>query len=311
MIIKLVSDNTLKEELFSENLVNTLIKKVIDEKPRNRPEKVLNTYQYKNYEHLLVSSANPDSVSSKIDTISKRNFLGKKYIKIDSTNYKFKKFVEKQHIYQTEKVNLIQYNNKGSKETVLASRMAGLKPIYEYLGLNLVSYSLYTNTLDILEVAVHNPISNYGRKLYVFKIVDTVKVDGKNAYRVYFQPKKLKSNRLRGLLYIDAENSAVCKAFFRIYGIANINVLYTFNYLKDNHLWFPKKRQIMVVKGNNVDDLNILGGTIKFNSVFDGVQKNASDQTYLKLESTPFDIEINKKVTFKNPMINFNLPKIV
>ncbi len=72
LLIKMVSNNTMKEqEVFSENQVNLIIKKVIENKPKNQPEKALNTFEYKNYEHLLVS-ANPDSISSKIDTIYKK-----------------------------------------------------------------------------------------------------------------------------------------------------------------------------------------------------------------------------------------------
>jgi len=309
LLIKMVTDNSLKDqEIYSENQVNLIVKKVIESKSKNQPEKALKSYEYKNYEHLLVS-ANPDSISKKIDTILKKNLFGRTKIKLDSSNYKFKKLSEKQHLYQTEKVNLIQFNNKTVKETVLASRMAGFKkPLYEYLGLNLVSYSLYDNQIDILGVSVHNPISNYGRKLYVFKIIDTIKVNDRTAYRIYFQPKKLKSNRIRGLMYVDAENFAVCKSFFRIYGIVNINALYTFEYQKENAIWFPKKRKINVVKGNNADDINILGGTIKFNSGLEGTKKDASDQTYLTLESTPYDIKINKEVAFKNPKIKIEVP---
>jgi hypothetical protein len=310
LLIKMVSNKSLKaKEIFSGNQVNSILKKVLEGKPKNQPEKSLISFEYKNYEYLLVS-ANPDSISKKIDTVIKKSFFGSKKIKIDSSNFKFKRFSEKQHIYQTEKVNLIQYNHQGTKETVLASRMAGFKkPLYEYLGLNLISYSLYENKLDILGVSINNPISKYGRKLYVFKIIDTVTVQGRTAYRIYFQPKKLNSNRLRGLLYIDSESSALCKAFFRIYGIANINALYTFNYLKENALWFPEKRKIVVVKGNNTEDLNILGNTIKFNSGFDGISKDATDQIYIKLESTPFDIKINREVLFKNPAIKILVPE--
>ena len=125
-------------------------------------------------------------------------------MKLDSTNYKFKKFSEKQHLYQTEKVNLIQHNQFQNKETVLATRMAGFEqPVYEYLGLKLISYSVYENPFEILEIPVQNPISNFGRKLYNYKLIDTVKIDGRSAYRIYFEPKKLNANRLRGLIYID------------------------------------------------------------------------------------------------------------
>jgi hypothetical protein len=309
-LIKMVSNNTLKEqEVFSENQVNLIIKKVIENKSKNQPEKALNTFEYKNYEHLLVT-ANPDSISSKIDTTYKKSLFRKKKLQLDSTNYKFKKLVEKQHIYQTEKVNLIQHNNDGVKETILASRMAGFKkPLYEYLGLNLVSYSLYDNQLDILEIPIQNPISNYGRKMFVFKIIDTVKIQDRTIYRIYFQPKKNKTSKLRGLLFVDAENFGIAKAFYRIYGIVNINATYTFNYLKDHKIWFPEKRKFMVVKGNNSEDLNVFGETIKFNSSLEGLQKNASDQIYLKLESTPYDIKINQLVSFKTPSIKIDVPE--
>ncbi|WP_396191979.1 DUF5686 family protein [Flavobacterium sp.] len=310
LIIKMVNDNTMKEkEIYSENEVNLIVKKIIDNKYKNQPEKVFKSFEYKNYEHLLVT-ANPDSIASKIDTIYKKFIFGRKKIVLDSTNYKLKKLVEKQHIYQTEKVNLIQFNEQGAKETVLASRMAGFKkPLYEYLGLNLVSYSLYENQLDILEIPVRNPLSTYGRKLFVFKLIDTVKLDNRTVYRIYFQPKKLNSDKLRGLLFVDAENFGIAKAFYRIYGIININATFTFNYMKEHRIWFPEKRKFTVVKGNNSEDLKIFGGTIKFNSSLEGIQKDASDQLYLKLESTPYDIKINEPVSFKMPSIKIDVPE--
>jgi len=232
-------------------------------------------------------------------------------MKLDSTNYKFKKFSEKQHLYQTEKVNLIQHNQFQSKETVLATRMAGFKqPVYEYLGLKLISYSVYENPFEILEIPVQNPISNFGRNLYNYKLIDTVKIDGRSAYRIYFEPKKLNANRLRGLLYIDTVNYAICKAYFRIYGVVNINATYTFDYRKDVDIWFPKNRKFKVSKGNNQDDIKILGGTIKFSSDLDLTEsKNATDQAYISIESTPFDIEINKPVTISKPRVKIEVPK--
>lgn len=311
LLMKMVAEETLKDqEIYSENKVNLLVKKVIENKVKNQPEKALNTFQYKNYEHLLVS-ANPDSITSKIDTIIKKRLFGGTKIKLDSSNYRFKKFIEKQHLYQTEKVNLIQHNNKGTKETVLATRMSGLKQlVYDYLGLKLISYSVYDNPMHIIEIPIQNPLSSFGRKLFVFKIIDTMKIQNRTVYRVYFQPKKLKSNRLRGLLYIDAETFAVAKAFYRIYGVVNINATYTFNYMKEYNIWFPKKRSFMVVKGNNTEDIKILGGTIKFNSKSKQRLKiDASDQTYIKIESTPYDIEINKLVAFKDPKIMIDVPE--
>ncbi|EAZ95317.1 hypothetical protein FBBAL38_06445 [Flavobacteria bacterium BAL38] len=309
--IKLVNDlNEKKAEIYTENNVNNIVKKVIENRKLNDPEKGLSSFQYKNYEYLQVT-ANPDSIASKIDTIYKKRFLRKPLMKLDSTNYKFKKFSEKQHLYQTEKINLIQHNQFQNKETVLATRMAGFKqPVYEYLGLKLISYSVYENPFEILEIPVQNPISNFGRKLYNYKLIDTVTIDGRKAYRIYFEPKKLNTNRLRGLLYIDTINYAICKAYFRIYGVVNINATYTFDYKKDIDIWFPKNRKFKVSKGNNHEDIKLLGGTIKFSSDLDLTEsKNATDQAYVLIESTPFDIEINKSIVISKPRVKIDVPK--
>lgn len=309
LLIKMVANETVNEkEMYSEQQSNNVIKKVIENKAKNQPEKVLESFEYKNYEHLLVS-ANPDSITSKIDTIVKKRLFGGRKIKLDSSNYRYKKFIEKQHLYQIEKVNQIQHNKKGTKETVLATRMSGLNQlVYDYLGLKLISYSVYDNPIQIIEIPVINPISSVGRKMYIFKIIDTLKIQNRSVYRVYFQPKKLNSNKLRGLLYIDAESYAVAKAFYRIYGVVNINATYTFNYMKEHNIWFPEKRSFNVVKGNNSENIKILGGTIKFNSNDkERLKVDASDQTYIRIESAPYDIQINKPVTFNDPKIKMEV----
>lgn len=310
-VIKMITNINIKNsEIYSDQKVNLIVKKVHDNQSKNDPEKALPNYEYKNYEYLQIS-ANPDSISGKIDTIHKRNIFGKHKIKLDSSNYRFKKLVEKNHIYQTEKVNLIQQNKNIQKETILATRMAGFKePIYEYLGLKLLSYSVYENPFEILETPLQNPISNIGRRLYSYNLIDSIQHQGRKTYRIYFQPKKIRSNRLRGLLYIDAESYAITKAQYRIYGIVNIEATYTFDYLKEYGVWFPKKRMFYVKKGTNNQDLKILGSTIKFNaSSEERINKNASDRAYLTIESTPFDLEIGKESKINEPKIKIDLPK--
>jgi hypothetical protein len=310
-IVKLTQDiNQKKLEYYSDNKVNHIVKNVIENKRNTQPEKALESFEYKNYEFLQVT-ANPDSISGEIQKIYKKNIFGKEKVKLDSTNYKFKKLVEKSHIYQTEKVNLIQHNNKCDKETVLATRMAGFKePLYEFLGLNLISYSVYDNPFEIIEIPVQNPISNYGRKLYTYHLLDSTKIQNRKVYRIYFEPKKLKKNRLRGVLYVDAENFSIAKAYYRIYGMVNINATYTFNFLKEHNIWFPEKRKIVLSKGSNPEDLSILGGTMKFNSSLEqGLDNNTSDRTVLIIESVPFDIIINKPVTIKNNGIKIEVPE--
>lgn len=76
-IIKMVIDRSQeKEEIYSDFLVNDYVKRIAENKPTNQPEQVLNSFEYKNYEYLLVS-ADADSISNKIDTIVEKELLKK------------------------------------------------------------------------------------------------------------------------------------------------------------------------------------------------------------------------------------------
>jgi hypothetical protein len=93
ILIKMVSNNTQQNaEIYSDNQTNLIVKKVVENRSKNQPEKVLTTYEYKNYEHLLVT-ADPDSISSKIDTVIKKRWFRRRKVEMDSSNYKFKKMV--------------------------------------------------------------------------------------------------------------------------------------------------------------------------------------------------------------------------
>ena len=72
LTVKLINDlNEKKTEIYTDIEVNNIIKKVIENRKLNDPEKRLENFQYKNYEYVQVT-ANPDSISSKIDTIYKK-----------------------------------------------------------------------------------------------------------------------------------------------------------------------------------------------------------------------------------------------
>ena len=304
MVIKMVQNPQEKYNfLLTDNKVNKIVKKVIENKKNNDVKHVFKSFDYKNYEYLYVSG-NADSISGKIDTIYKKNIFGITKKIIDSSEYKLKKVLNRQHIYQTEKINHISFYNKKSQEKILAARMAGFKqPLYEYLGLQLMSYSAYDNPFEILTIPVQNPISSFGRKWYNYHLIDSTSLQNRKVYKVYFEPKHLKKNRLRGLLYIDAETFAVAKAFYRIYGNMQINADYLFTYLTDKKIWMPKKRNITVNKADYVDDIKFLGNSnLQFNSGIEvNLKKHVTDQLFLKLESTVYDINLseNNKI-YKN-----------
>ncbi|WJS95381.1 DUF5686 and carboxypeptidase regulatory-like domain-containing protein [Flavobacterium johnsoniae] len=299
----------LKEVVVSnENPALTIIRKVIANKSLNDPQKKLTNFEYKTYNKLIVT-ANPDSIDGRIDSSASYKNLDKKIINIDSSDYKFKEIVSKQHLFQTEKVSQYQFANNKLKETVLGTKIAGFKqPIYEVLAFNLQSISIYDPKYELFETKYENPISSSAPSSYNYKLLDTVSIRGRDTYMIYFKNKsKRKSSGLEGVLYIDKENFAVAKAVMRVKGVLDISGIHEFEYIPKEKIWFQSNTTFKIVKGKNDDDIRILGGTIQFDGDveenFEPRKKVASDFTYLISESNSFDIRVNTNNPIKNPSL--------
>lgn len=297
----------LKEVIVSnENPALTIIKKVIANKNKNNPQKKLSTFEYKSYNKLIVT-ANPDSIDGRIDSTAAYKDFDKKRINVDSSDYKFKEIIIKQHLFQTEKVSQYQFGNNNLKETILGTKMAGFKnPIYEVIAFNLQSISIYDNKYELFETKYENPISNNAPTNYNYKLLDSVNIKGRETYMIYFKHKR-KLSGLEGVLYIDQENFAVAKAVMRIKGVLDISGIHEFDYVPSEKIWFQSNTTFKIVKGKNDDDIKILGGTIQFDGDvednFEPRKKSASDFTYLLSESNNFDIHYNTKTPIKDPAL--------
>ncbi|WP_149206134.1 DUF5686 family protein [Flavobacterium johnsoniae] len=299
----------LKEVIVSnENPALTIIKKVIANKNNNNPQKRLKSFDYKTYNKLIVT-ANPDSIDGRIDSSAVYKDLNKKKINIDSSDYKFKEIITKQHLFQTEKVSQYQFGNNKLKETVLGTKIAGFKnPIYEVIAFNLQSISIYDNKYELFETKYENPISNTAPASYNYKLLDTVNIKGRETFMIYFKNKhKRRTSGLEGVLYIDSQNFAIAKAVMRIKGVLDISGIHEFNYVPNEKIWFQSNTTFKIVKGKNDDDIKILGGTIQFDGDvaedFEPRKKAASDFTYLLSESNNFDIHYNLETPIKNPSL--------
>ena len=298
----------LKEVIISnENPALAVLKKVIANKNQNNPQRKLRSFEYKTYNKLTVT-ANPDSIDGRIDSSAAYKDLDKKIINVDSSDYKFKEIISKQHLFQTEKISQYQFGNNKLKETVLGTKMAGFKqPVYEIIAFNLQSISIYDPKYELLETKYESPISNNAFGDYNYKLLDTVSIKGRDTYMVYFKYKQKRKSGLEGVLYIDKENFAIAKAVMRIKGVLDISGVHEFEYDSAEKIWFQSNTTFKIVKGKNDEDIKILGGTIQFDADSDEDveprKKVASDFTYLISESNSFDIHFNTSSVIKNPSL--------
>ncbi|MBC5838449.1 DUF5686 family protein [Flavobacterium muglaense] len=304
----LQKENNLNEVVVGhENPALAIIRQVIANKHHNNPQEKLSSFEFKSYNKLVVT-ANPDSISERVDSVFVSN-ADREFVKIDSSNYKFKELINKQHLFQTEKVSQVQYSNKALKEIILGTKMAGFKqPIYEVLGFNLQSFSIYDDSYELFETKYNSPIAYDAFKDYNFTILDTVAVKGRQSYMIYFKnKKKSKAAGLEGVLYIDQLTFAISKAIMRIKGILDISGIHEFQFLPEENIWFPIQKTFKIVKGKNDDDIKILGGTIQFDGDdapdFKTRKKTVTDYSYLLSNTTNFDLKYNNPLIIKKPFI--------
>jgi hypothetical protein len=298
----------------NENTALAIIKKTITAKDNNNPEKRLQSFEFKTYNKLIVS-ANPDSISGKIDSIIVKKTKDGIYFKIDSTNYKFKSLVNKRHLFQTEKVSQFQFTDNQLKETILGTKMAGLKqPLYEILAFNQQSFSVYDSKYELFETKYNSPIAKDAPKEYNYKLLDTVFIKGRNSYMIYFKnKKKSKTKGLEGILYIDQNSYAITKAIMRIRGILDISGIHEYDYFPTEDIWFPKHKSFQIIKGKNDDDFKFFGGTIQFDGDLkqdlSPRKKQPSDYIYLHSDSYNFDIKKNNEITISKPYFAVEINK--
>ncbi|MEM9686127.1 MAG: DUF5686 family protein, partial [Bacteroidota bacterium] len=258
----------------------------------------------------LLVTANPDSINGALDSIYKIQPNGeKKFVEVDSSNFELKEQLSKAHLYITEKISEYAFNRqKGKRETVLATRMAGFKdPIYEFLGIQLQSFSFYGNTYTVFGTSYTNPLAGNALNKYTYKILDTVTRQNRPAYMMYYKPKnKEKTAGLEGVLYIDMESYALQKAIAQLKAVIDVKASQEFQYYEKENIWFPVSKEIRVKKGENNEAISLFGNTVRIRS-----NPQQKDSTVLNSNDQDASELIYLITTEKNTNIRFNTPVVI
>lgn len=285
-----------------------IIRNAIKHRKKNNIETTLNSFKYLAYNKLLIT-AHPDSISGKVDSVFVMKNNKRVLKKIDSSNYKFKKQIDKQHLYITEKVAEHKFKRgKNKKETILASRMAGFKaPVYELLALNLENFTFYSEKYRLVGNNYVNPLAKNALKSYSYKILDTIKRKGYNTYLIHYKHKELKETAgLQGVLYINSKNYALEKGIAELRGKVSVKAVQNFIYKPKHKIWFPDETSISIRKGKSDKNVNLFGGVIKFeadkpnDSIVKTNKKTASDITYLLSKTKISEVTINEPIKVIN-----------
>lgn len=286
----------------SDNEAIKIIKNTIANEPNNNLLKNISNFSYDTYNKTVIT-ANPDSISAKIDSLFKTENNKRVLKKIDSSAFKIKATLEKRHLFISEKISKFHYK-KGSeiKEEIMATRVAGFKqPLYEMLALNFSDFNIYDNDFIIAGTKYISPITNNGFQEYHYKILDTIKNSiGNESYLIHFKPKKIGAKAgLEGVLFVDASQFSISKAILELKGLIYVKLTQDFEFDNDLKKWFESEKELVITKGSNDKNITLFGNMIKFeasenkNEEKNKDQKEPSDFIYFSSKTINSNIVFN------------------
>lgn len=187
--------------LPGENPAHRIIKKVVENRKLNNPEKAC-SFQYISY-NKMVFTANLDSAI--VNDPDQMNQL-------DTSDQAMFEYLEKQHIFLTEAVTRRKFMPPDrTDEEIIASRVSGFKmPTFSLLASQMQSFSFYKELITLADFTYVNPISKGSTRKYLFQIEDTTWSAKDTVFVISYRPKKGKKfEGLKGLLYINTNGYAL------------------------------------------------------------------------------------------------------
>lgn len=252
--IKLTAkENTLKEVqvIAGENPANRIIRKVIENKDNNNPEK-LASFRYMSYNKFVFTGKEDTAIYPRRQEYNIK--------KLDSTqaNYQFKKdsiiqhFVklkkqadslfEKQHLFITETVTQRDFLfPEKTKEQIKAVKISGLRnPMFVLIASQFQSFSFYKDYMKVLDKNYLSPISKGSTNKYFFSLEDTLLQKNDSVFVISFKPAKGKNfEGLKGLLYINKDGYAVQNVIAEPEKSSYFKIKVQQQYEKIHDAWFP------------------------------------------------------------------------
>ena len=282
--------NTSKQDENTQKLVNNIIR------IQNNNNLKATDFSYSFYEKAIVS-AHPDSISDRIEMVFK-NKKKTKYV-LDSSSYKFKKIITKQHVYQTEKVSTISIVKGKKKENIIGLKMAGLKqPVYELLGQEFMPFDLSRKYLKILQFTFQNPFTEEGSHKYKFEITDTITTEkGKEIVLQFESKKNIFKNQIKGSVTVNLKTFSITKSAFFINSVINVKTETVFDWFNNGKSWFPVSQSLLVTKGKGKHNIDFLGETVQFDNLTSTSSKkfDYSDDLYVKIDRDFTDYNFTEK----------------
>lgn len=133
-----------------------------------------------------------------------------------------------------------------SREVVESSRISGFddsQMVAQFTGQLYADVNFYDNYIDLFNIRFAGPLSQHGRMLYNYFLVDSMHIDGRKTYKIRFHPKGLATPVLDGEVNIDSATYALHSAHVHMPKGQNVNwirhlIIDNENVMLNDTLWF-------------------------------------------------------------------------
>ena len=242
--------------------LKVILGKIREAKGRNNPER------QKNYDCDIYSRNELDLVNPQVPIIS--GLLPKKfrfvYDYVDTVLQSGLPYLplmiaeSKSHYYHSR-------NPEIKKEVIEASRISGIqeqKTVAQFTGGLYIKANFYENYLNIFQVEIPSPLADNGALFYDYHLVDSLEVDGRETYRIRFNPSRWASSpAFDGEMSVDACDFAIRAIHARLGSDSGVNwvkkiAISVENQLLPDSTWFYKQDRIsmdmaVTLPGNSTD----------------------------------------------------------
>ncbi len=244
-----------------QNPAEVLLRKIIDYKPLNDPDKV-ETFQCQAYTKMQID------VNNLSDKFRNRRILEPfKFVfdQMDTSVVNGKVYLPVM-ISETFSDLYFRKSPRVRKEIIRASQISGVEnsSMTQFVGNLAQDVKVYDNFISLFQKNFVSPISSFGLLYYKYYLIDSTFIDNKWCYNVMFKPRRKQELAFTGNFWVNDTSYAIKKLEMRMAGDANINfindmVIYQEFDLTDEGQWMLSREQT-VADFNVIEDAKITMG---------------------------------------------------
>ncbi|MFT5761207.1 MAG: hypothetical protein ACI8WA_000317 [Polaribacter sp.] len=227
-----------------ENPAYRILKEIWSRKKKNGL-KLVKAYQYKK---LLTTEVGLNN----LDSLFLKNIFKKEYKKVleelppndDGINYYIPLFLSEtvKNIYGNNSLNI-------EREDIEAEKYNGVNKdgfIFERISNTFNEIDIHKNNIEVLKKSFVSPISTTGFQTYDYVLHDSITVNNKKTYSIYFFPRRNGDLAFEGYFWVADKNFSITKIKMKIHKDINLNFVRKLSFekeftIKDDSIYLPKR----------------------------------------------------------------------